>query len=81
MKTMVDNFAVLGVEFCLLEGLTDAFAAASVLRLDDDLVQRIAAENEESVAERTRTEEKLRVLEDGLHTLNRYRRYKYKGMV
>ena len=81
MKTFVDNFAVLGVEFCLLEGLTDAFTAGTVMRLEDDLVRTIAAENQESMAERTRTKEKLRVLEEGLHTLNRYRRYKHKGEV
>ena len=79
MKTLVDNFAVLGVEFCLLEGLKDAFTAGTVMRLEDDLVRTIAAENQESMTERTRTKEKLRVLEDGLHTLNRYRRYKHEG--
>ena len=79
MKTFVDNFAVLGVEFCLLEGLTDAFTAGTVMRLEDDLVRTIAAENQESMTERTRTKEKLRVLEDGLYTLNRYRRYKHQG--
>lgn len=79
MKTLVDNFAVLGVEFCLLEGLKDAFAAHVVMGLEDDLVKKIAAENEESVTERTRAQEKLRILENGLHTLNRFRRYKHRG--
>lgn len=48
------------------------------MRLEDDLVRTIAAENQGSTAERTRTKEKLRVLEEGFHTLNRYRRYKHK---
>ncbi|OQN95561.1 hypothetical protein B0A48_18496 [Cryoendolithus antarcticus] len=54
MKTLVDNIAVLSVESCLLEGLKDAFTAQTVMRLDDDLVRKIAAENEESVKERSR---------------------------
>ena len=77
---LVDNIAVLGIESCLLEGLKDAFTAQTVIRLDDDLVKKIAAENQESVTERTRTQEKLRILEKGLYTLNRYRRSKHKGI-
>ncbi len=80
MKMLVDNIAVLGIESCLLEGLKDAFTAQTVMRLEDDLVQKIAAENQDSVTERTRTQEKLRILEDGLHTLNRYRRSKHQGI-
>lgn len=77
---LVDNIAVLGIESCLLEGLEDAFTAQTVMGLEDDLVQKIAAENQDSVTERTRTQEKLRILEDGLHTLNRYRRSKHQGI-
>ncbi|KAK3669799.1 hypothetical protein LTR78_010316 [Recurvomyces mirabilis] len=78
MKTLVDNIAVLGIESCLLEGLKDAFTAQTVMNLEDGLVQKIAAETQDSVTERTRTEEKLRILKDGLHTLNRYRRSKHQ---
>ncbi|KAK0301568.1 hypothetical protein LTR82_018243 [Friedmanniomyces endolithicus] len=46
--------------------------------LEDDMVQKIAAENQDSVIERTRTQEKVRILEDGLRTLNRYRRSKHQ---
>lgn len=76
---LVDNVAVLGVESCLLEGLKGAFTAETVMHLDDGLVRKIAAENQESVTERIRTQEKLRILEDGLHTLNRYRRSQHNG--
>ncbi|KAK0822939.1 hypothetical protein LTR73_008904 [Friedmanniomyces endolithicus] len=75
---LVDNIAVPGIESCLLEGLKDAFTAQTVMGLEDGLVQKIAAENQDSVTERTRTQEKLRILEDGLHTLNRYRRSKHQ---
>ncbi|KAK0260156.1 hypothetical protein LTR35_018028 [Friedmanniomyces endolithicus] len=79
MKTLVDNIAVLGIESCLLEGLKDAFTAQTVMGLKDDMVQKIAAEDQDSVTERTRTQEKVRILEDGLRTLNRYRRSKHQG--
>ncbi|KAK0246627.1 hypothetical protein LTS09_018231 [Friedmanniomyces endolithicus] len=46
--------------------------------LKDDMVQKIAAEDQDSVTERTRTQEKVRILEDGLRTLNRYRRSKHQ---
>ncbi|KAK0890676.1 hypothetical protein LTR91_022708 [Friedmanniomyces endolithicus] len=78
MKTLVDNIAVLGIESCLLEGLKDAFTAQTVMGLKDDMVQKIAAEDQDSVTERTRTQEKVRILEDGLRTLNRYRRSKHQ---
>ncbi|KAK0930060.1 hypothetical protein LTR29_016809 [Friedmanniomyces endolithicus] len=78
VKMLVDNIAVPGIESCLLEGLKDAFTAQTVMGLEDGLVQKIAAENQDSVTERTRTQEKLRILEDGLHTLNRYRRSKHQ---
>lgn len=77
---LVDNIAVLGVECCLLEGLKSAFTAHTVMCLGDDMVQKIATENQESATERTRTQEKLRTLENGLHILTRYRRSKQEGM-
>ncbi|KAK0954529.1 hypothetical protein LTR91_022650 [Friedmanniomyces endolithicus] len=80
MKMLVDNIAVLGIESCLLEGLKDALTAQTVMGLEEGTVQKIAAENQDSVTERTRTQEKLQILEDGLHTLNRYRRSKHQGI-
>lgn len=77
---LIDNIAVLGIESCLLEGLKDAFTAQTVMRLENDLVRKIAAENQESVTERIRTEDKVHTLEKGLHTLNRYRRSRHEGI-
>ncbi|KAK3612890.1 hypothetical protein LTR22_028403, partial [Elasticomyces elasticus] len=74
MKIVVDNFAVLGAEFCLLEQFTTLFTPEVVTQLEDSLIRDIAAEREESVQERAGTMEKLQVLEDGLAVLNRYRR-------
>nr|OQO31372.1 hypothetical protein B0A51_03367 [Rachicladosporium sp. CCFEE 5018] len=79
LKMLVDNVAGLGVESCLLEGLKSAFTAHTVMCLGDDVVQNIATELQESASERSRTQEKLRTLDNGLHILTRYRRSKQEG--
>ncbi|KAL6717733.1 hypothetical protein ACLMJK_003818 [Lecanora helva] len=48
IKVIVDNFAVLGIESCVLGGLFDTFSPEVVLELDDSLIKSIAAETEES---------------------------------
>lgn len=79
MKVMVDNFAVLGIESCIMDGLSDTFSPDAVMRLDDSLIKKIATETEESQLERARTITKLKSLEAGLQTLNRLDRNKTAG--
>lgn len=79
MKILVDNVAVLGIEHCLLEALQASFTAHTVMGLDNDVIDKIAAESQESKTERVRTREKLHILDDGLRILNRYRRSKHEG--
>src|SRR5271156_4450115 len=76
MKVMVDNFALLGIEYYLLDGLSDILSPDTVIRLDERLTKEIAAETEDSQTERARTLKKLGNLEAGLHTLNRVGRHK-----
>ncbi|KAL9126370.1 MAG: hypothetical protein Q9217_004572 [Psora testacea] len=76
MKVVVDNFSVLGIENCLLEGLSDTFSPDWVMKLEDSLVSRIAAETEDSQVERARAVKKLESLETGLQTLNQFSRNK-----
>jgi len=66
MKVMVDNFAVLGIEFCLLERLSEMLLSEIVINLDDVIVQEIAAEDEDSQIERVRALTKLQSLKAGL---------------
>lgn len=77
---LVDDIAVRGVECCLLKGLKSVCAVRTVMWPGDDMVQKIATENQESASERTRTQEKLRLLKNGLHILVRYKRLKQEGM-
>lgn len=79
MKVMVDNFAVLAIESCVMDGLSDTFSPDTVMKFDDILIRNIAAETEESQIERARTVTKLKSLEAGLQTLNRLNRNKTAG--
>ena len=79
MKVMVDNFALLGIEYCVLDGLSDILSPDTVMKLDETLTKEIAAETEDSQTERARTLKKLESLEAGLQTLNRFGRHKTIG--
>ena len=81
MKVVVDNFAILGIEFCLLEKLSDMFSSEVVMNLDDKVVEEIAAEQLDSQIERARALAKLQSLEAGLQTLRRLGRHKLGGKV
>jgi hypothetical protein len=60
---------VLAVEACLVESLPTIFCPETVLDIEDDIVAALAAENEDSLAERAQSSEKLKVLENGLREL------------
>lgn len=79
MKVFVDNFAALGIEFCLLERLSEMLSPEVVMDLEDKTVREIAAEEEVSRTERARALTKLESLETGLSTLRRLRRHKVGG--
>ena len=79
MKVVVDNFSVLAVEGCIISKLTDILSPEIIVGLDDALINAIAAETEDSRAERQRTTEKLQTLEEGRLILDRYNRYKQQG--
>lgn len=57
------------MEACLLQKLPDLFTADSVYDLEDNHVRGLAGESNETVMERARLAQKLKVLENGLHCL------------
>jgi hypothetical protein len=81
MVTAVDNIAVLGIEVCLLEKLSEMLSAEVVMNLDDAVVEEIAGEEEDSRKERARALKKLASLESGLRDLRRLGRHKQGGKV
>ena len=76
MKVLVDNFAVLGIENCLLDMLPKTFPPDIMMRFDEGLTKNIAMETEDSLNERARVTRKLDSLEAGLKILNRLGRNK-----
>jgi len=70
---------VLCIEKCLLEKLPAIFSPEVVIRLDESVVQIIAAETEESKAERASSTKKLHILEATLKILHRLDRHKPRG--
>jgi hypothetical protein len=60
---------VLAVEACIIERLPTLFCPENVLDIEDAMIATLAAEDEESSAERSQCIEKLRVLETGLMEL------------
>lgn len=79
LKVVVDNFAILGIEFCLLDKLSDMLSSDVVMSLDDKVVQEIAAEQPDSQIERARALTKLKSLEAGLQSLQRFGRQTLGG--
>lgn len=76
MKVMVNNFVLLSIKYCFLNGLSDILLPDTVMRFNKKLIKEIAAEIENSQTEKARTLRKLRNLEISLQTLNRFGRYK-----
>ena len=71
LKTLVDAVSTLAIEKCLLQQLPSIFSPDIVCELTDDVIERIAAEGPDSVAERAQAAEKLAVLENALFELKR----------
>jgi hypothetical protein len=78
-KTLVDIFSELAIEQCLLQKLPEMFTPEVVFALEPDEIESIAAESEESRIERSRTMEKLKVLEGTLKVLHSLNRHKSTG--
>jgi hypothetical protein len=77
MKVLVDNCSALGVEKCLVKHLPDLLKTVPVL--DEATISNIAAESGESRLERSRTMEKLKVLESTLLVLRSLDRHRPAG--
>lgn len=73
---LVDNFAVLAIEGCVIEHIPTIFTPDIAMSLDEKTLGDIAAETTESKAERAHNIAKLKSLQMGLQTLNRLAHYK-----
>ena len=66
MKVIINNFNILGIEYCFLNELPDTLSPDTMIKLDDTSIRNIAAEIEDSQIERARVIKKLNNLEVSL---------------
>jgi predicted ribosome quality control (RQC) complex YloA/Tae2 family protein len=60
----MDNIVVLGVEGCLMDGLTDVFNPTEVAQMDEELVRKLAEEDKFTQETRRKLDKKIADLED-----------------
>ena len=75
----MDDFSILAVEKCLLEPLAIIFCPQVVDLLADDIVEKIAAEDESSKLEREQLQQKRSKLHESLLQLHRLDRHNVSG--
>lgn len=67
--TFMNNVASLAIEQCLLSGAAKMLSSATVRNMEDDELQAIAAESDETMQERARLSDRVKTLEKGLGIL------------
>ena len=79
LKQHVDDVAIHAIEACLMQKLPDIFTPKTVLDMEDEVIDDIASETEDSKVERTSSSKKLEILEAALQALRRLDKHKPSG--
>ena len=79
LSKFVDDFSNLAVEKCLLVPLSCVFSSSIVDSMPNDVVTKIAHEDEDTIVERKRLKNKLAVLDKSLRRLQQLDKYNLTG--
>ncbi len=79
LKQHIDDIAIAAIEECLMKKVADIFTPKTVLDMEDEVIDDIASETEESKLERASSTKKLEILEAALQALRRLDKHKPKG--
>lgn len=71
MKAIVDAFGMYAIETCLLAKLPNLFEPMEVGMLNEDVISRIAAESDQSIAERQELTKRLKAFQQTITTMER----------
>ena len=72
LKGLVDNVANYAVELLLVQKLQELFSPSAIIKMDVELLQKIAAESPSAAVQREQLSRKLQVLVTGMETCRRY---------
>ena len=72
LKGLVDNIANYAVELLLVQKLQELFSPSAIIKMDVELLQKIAAESPSAAVQREQLSRKLQVLVTGMETCRRY---------
>lgn len=66
-RTFTENVINLAIENCLVSDLADILTAGMVFKMSEDKLRQIASESEEVIAERSRMQDEVAILEQALY--------------
>lgn len=79
LRTFTENMIVLVIENCLVEDIPNVFTTEKVSGMEDEELERLAAESEDIRIERSAVRTEYESLRKGLQLCNRYRERKAPG--
>ena len=67
----INNIASLAIEQCLLSRLHKIFSSTTIREMNDEKLELVASESQDTRIERERVAERVKTLQKGLDTLKR----------
>ncbi|KAJ3568840.1 hypothetical protein NPX13_g6281 [Xylaria arbuscula] len=80
LRNFTDNITILAIENCLVKDIPSIFTTSMVSQMQDDMLERLAAESSEMQVERAELEAECETLQKGLDLCKTYRGRNSTGM-